>query len=584
MQTKFAAGCLLIGSLLAASCEDDKLVAKALSSAEVCALYIAAQKNSDPNQRCLAPALKDARDLTSAEVERGCRPGTAARAWADGLLAAINEGRLSVDWAHASSCLDKARAVRRNPGAGVTASAQWQALEDGVCKTFFKGLIKEGQPCQSRWDCEAGLGCYTDDPWGQGEQKSGLCQKPGAKGAACGSTHPCDDQTRCVLPEGKERGTCHERLAIGAACESEGDCLSDSCISAGGESKVCGPKPEPQKKLGEVCASSEECLGGAADCIVCRSLVQGAPRTCQPIGVLDDYCLDFNDCALDLGCNSSKCAYTALNEPCGQSPLLQALCSPELTCVPSGECWESLTQMACQSHGERCEWKDGACQHTSGSCLALPTTGACYLGQGCDSKSTYCDEDGSCTPFAKLGETCAPDGKAANLCLGCDPTTGACVDLWCIEDTCKYGCEVNADCNAGEYCGSGPNGQPTCLTAGSICEFNRECRAGEYCNLPLPDCGNIDFVLGGTGWDAWACRNTEGCKMTDFGCTSEKPGTCTPVQTAGAPCDPKGMITQCPSQACSPDDNGVGRCELDLGQGLDDDFVPDMLITVFLFG
>src|SRR5690606_19083864 len=76
-----------------------------LATLELCAMYLSQDLNyfrfqSDDIDTVLCAVMPThtALELSAAEVEYQCRPGTNGRIWADGLLAAEAAGRVDIDW------------------------------------------------------------------------------------------------------------------------------------------------------------------------------------------------------------------------------------------------------------------------------------------------------------------------------------------------------------------------------------------------------------------------------------------------------------------------------------------------------
>ncbi len=561
-------------------------VEEKLDPIELCALYLAQDQNQgrwgtdDPGWvLCMVGPTTTGLDFSEESLQRECRPGTAARKWADDLITAIEEERVGIDWDKAYECIDGSRSLRTSgPSFGLVGTEAWEAIRTGPCQSFYEGLVPDGEPCTDDWDCSAGSGCYTDDPFAEK-----LCLKLGTQGEACdGTFHPCAPEFFCG-----EDFTCVPLGAANAPCTYDEDCLSGLCAQNELGQTVCAPVPPTSgTPIGELCTTSAECN---ASCVGCRPLEDGAPTTCEVLGGEGAYCRDWFDCVLDLGCVHSVCTYAAAGQDCAVSNAspIQGLCAPGLVCLPDQSCG-ALDEAACGGNS-RCLWTPpseyygyyypGFCGPNLGTCEALPESGDCLAGAYC-AQGFYCSNGGTCFATAKAGEECDETGYDAPVCDGCD-TDGFCsAGLYCTGGTCEYACEFNDDCGEGEYCDTWA-WPPACTEMDPEgCFSDEECPSGSFCYVPGNACYDFD-------------GDPEGCATLEF-CTYDASydycdptgdafdGSCQSKLGTGEECAASNYGVDCESGYCSPDPEGVYRCEVVL-DGCSNNNAGFLQFT-FLFG
>jgi hypothetical protein len=639
-------------------------LAGAMSAQEICALYQAQDANYNRFGTdeadwvvCMVQPTTTADALSDAALARACRPGTPGRVWADDLRTAVCEGRLTVDWKAAETCVHSSRQLRgAGPSFGVVGTDDWLAVK-GACASFFSGAQHEGEECKDAWDCAEGLGCYTDDRWTPG---SVTCMAPAGLGAMCdASFHPCREDLMC-----SDSGTCVALKSAGAGCSDHAECVSGFCT---GFPTTCAPVMEPTvRQLGDTCvpcssfSSNEEACRANADCaydafnggclalepcdgycVGCRRADATAEYSCAVLGGEGAFCETWYDCVLDLGCIEGTCTASAVGEACtlNAAASLQSVCAAGSVCVYDGSCYDH-DEEACGADPE-CKWLadyDGSfgCEEVVGECAVLPTSGDClnafYCGDG-----TYCDNDLECVAFSDEGEQCSISGNLRPLCAGCDGS-GDCGALYCIAGACKYVCELDADCDDGEYC-SWSGLYPKCAPRESgACDRDESCPSGDYCHFEgaicyametSADCaapglcdwyeeGFCDATLDCSGHaDAETCNVASGCTFNTvetscdavadcdgFGTSSscgENPecvwvqayvacepdyagGECRALNEAGNECDPYQEGYDCTSGACSQNREGELLCEVELDTSGCSNNNATFLQFTFLFG
>lgn len=607
--------------------------AQPMTAQELCALYENYNQNGN---LCTTGSAKSAVDLSADALRAACRPGTEGYVWAEDLLEAIGNKRVSIDWAMSRDCLSKARELRAaNAGyllldATTTAGTQWQALENGVCKDFFKGAVTEGGNCVDEWDCVAGTVCGSKTPW---EPNSARCYAPGTAGAECQAYLGCADGFGC------KNGTCSTLLAEGATCDPDvghEDCASGYCEPEG----FCSPEAAELAALGEPCATFEDCDGG---CVSCRSAGPGGAKTCQLPGTQGAFCQAADDCLAELGCLNGKCGALASGAPCtGEVP-----CATSLTCTPTFNCLAfDGNPDACAETGV-CAYDDtqGWCDPTEGICTRLPTDGECAFDLYC-ATGFVCD-GGKCVAMAS-------EGAACNDVAPCS------APFQCINSACALPCASNVDCASGEYCDSAagactalPVGScnaatcaegTTCVDTGTICTSYQAdtaaCNADPRCSYEAAACTfSFDcLALDGdeaacgaagpclydpeSGWcdpdpavscdeytgNAADCASAPGCAVTSgcaikgwlcfgTGAECERPGCgwdastgqcvkleaeCVAQKEVGETCNVDLSGADCQSGDCSADDEDVYRCAVSLSRGCNRD--AGFVHLVFLFG
>jgi len=243
---------------------------------------------------------------------------------------------------------------------------------------------------------------------------------------------------------------------------------------------------------------------------------------CEPL--CEETCDDGNACTTD-ECDAGECVHSAVDCNDGNQCTADS-CNPE-----TGGC-ESLALA-----GEPCTDQDGsACTLDSGVCSA---TGDCELTaipDCCESDAECADAD-LCTFEACANNACVPDGAVdctpADACeqSGCDPATGACVDLPVI-------CDPPGPCEAGGSCI--PVGGCTYSPIPGCCLSDEACDDGDNCTSDV--CFNNACVHDTCHDPLDPCLQYDGCDEQ-----------CSPIATGPTDC---GDGINCTDDDCDPEQGG----------------------------
>jgi hypothetical protein len=510
-----------------------------LNATQLCALYWAGIQNtqdSDDNvfidgysgMVCTQATIFDARKYDAAIISYYCRPGTIGYKWGQALITAVNDGRVAIDWGMAKSCLEQSRELRASkPGVLVVGSPEWLALKVGICKSFYEGTKAQGVACKEDWDCQGDMGCYTATPTIAGSR---TCLPGAGLNGACSEWLPCAADFTC------DHGHCVDKLGLGDDCYYASDCASGVCD----QDKVCGEAPTTG--VGESCTSAAECNLG---CGSCRPTLREAPTTttCQPLGLTGEFCRDWLDCALDLGCVDGVCTASPAGTPCGTEGL-EIVCDAATVCIALAPCATYLDQASCEA--------DAACVYDSDNeecaaivlrCVAkadLPTSGAC-LGGVCGGQAV-CTTDNRCVIPGRDGAVC-DDVNPCDQYVGFTCTTSG---------RCALQCANNEDCPAGNFCAdlNGDHDYECSPFVTTGCTGNFECAPSTWCRIAGKQCFQFATDLRCSGDSE--CHFTAGTCIPWDGTCAQKPtrDTCTT--------DPK--CAWLPSGSC-----GAPDCYVDVG-------------------
>ncbi|HEY8041213.1 MAG TPA: hypothetical protein VIF15_15510 [Polyangiaceae bacterium] len=196
------------------------------------------------------------------------------------MSSAIARGRVTFDFNAAQSCEGALQGF-------IAGGVCWNAIDtnqsgkgifsSSPCNTVVTGRQGQGQPCAVDFECQDSLTCV-----GWTNASDGLCETPGAAGAACGAApdagttitidygfgaHPA-----CATGAFCAGLSCAAQRAGGAACAVDAECLSGTCrvgqCGTGAPSAQNGP-----------CADKHDCQNG----LYCAPGDGGTtPGTCQP--------------------------------------------------------------------------------------------------------------------------------------------------------------------------------------------------------------------------------------------------------------------------------------------------------------
>jgi uncharacterized repeat protein (TIGR01451 family) len=428
------------------------------------------------------------------------------------------------------------------------------------------------------------IGCTTDAACPAGDwcnETLAFCVPTEANGVAIPVDGPHTNPTL--------NGTC--TAAAGALVCTSGVCdpADNECGLKNGDG-ACTVANGPTVCRSGVCDTDGKCglADGDGTCtvatgpVVCRSGVCSVSGVCEAAGT----------CDVDADCTGGdwcfETTHTCTPQLANGAPVPTD--PPHTTPVLNGTCSDSVAKLVCLS---------GVCDPSDNKCGFKNGDGTCTAGNGpvicrsgaCDPNDHHCglaNGDGTCTPAT--GSVVCRSGMCS-VSLVCEPAGG---------------CEVDADCAAGNWCmestntctpklGNGvaiptdpPHTGPTLngmCTAGAaalvcvsgVCDpSNNECgiaTGNGTCTVPT---GPVVCQSGACSVDG-TCEPAGGCEI-DADCAAgswclESTHTCTPKLANGTPVptDPphtnpvlNGMCTAgsgalvCVSGVCDPKDNECG--------------------------
>jgi hypothetical protein len=230
-------------------------------------------------------------------------------------------------------------------------------VEQTYIGALYACAIPEAMDCNDADDCVEGWQCSVRDA-----SSCGTCIKPTADN--CEVTYDCPGGERCF------DGTCGPATAIGSACGSSNECLSNRCDG------VCVEDPA----AGSICATTLDCAAYLwCDDGVCAPPARPGEACDRDAGL---------SCQLGYACYEGRCeAVGFLNVPVG------GLCETDEACVPGAWCLGSVceqTESTCVTHSQ-CP----AGQYCDGECLPQIAAGAeCNDSAQC--VSGFCSDDAVC--------------------------------------------------------------------------------------------------------------------------------------------------------------------------------------------
>ncbi|MCB9639983.1 MAG: hypothetical protein H6727_13900 [Myxococcales bacterium] len=247
---------------------------------------------------------------------------------------------------------------------------------------------------------------------------------------------------------------------------------------------------------------------------------------------------------------------------------------------------------------------NATCDTTLGICVSIKTpsemtrteipenrTVFCTATNQCPSGS-FCDQ-GQCIPGCGSDADC-PDQQsclANKICGNCAKNGDCLAGLTCQKNRC-INCELDAQCQDGEYCDSNtglcrtrcksrencPAGWVCAAQRCAYCKTDEECAQGEICLALDPTQGEASTRLCTTG-----CRTSDKCDkdvpfcdlksqkcvacLEDKDCSDGllcKQGSCTPCQHGDCPQNAfcVGAKQRCITNGCNNDDDCMGRPNL----------------------
>lgn len=134
------------------------------------------------------------------------------------------------------------------------------------CEGLVHGVLASGTRCRSSLECADGLRCQ-----GVGPTDAGVCARPAPEGAPCDTAvdplasyalqNPWLDHERPECAGACVRHRCQAPVAIGGACESDGQCGAGNRCSAG--ACAAGPlAPVGGPCTSAACADGARCVAG----------------------------------------------------------------------------------------------------------------------------------------------------------------------------------------------------------------------------------------------------------------------------------------------------------------------------------
>lgn len=343
-----------------------------------------------------------------------------------------------------------------------------KCLPDNTCTTW--------KACASDTDCSGEtprcrtsdlrcVECTTNAQCGAGKTcREGLCL-PSVNGCAsdahCSGAKPVCDTT--------------ERLCVRCRKGHPEDCNGAFC-----RDDTCVPCEDSVDCLAEYFTSRPYCVSGG----------------CRP-------CLNDNDCPTTFLCEKMECVGDTLDGPCALDGkcLRNQICVADTggTLVCRNHCDPFAASSGCPS-GKACAISSFQAGVAVGACVPK-TPGRRTLGQTC-SENDLCEVDLECEPSApgesKCRKRCSSDMpgacSAGETCRttvkkdlrGIPRAVGLCER----PSSAGRACANDAQCDAGQICGAGPDvSQPwtwtnVCMwpqgakTGGQSCQRDAECRSG----------------------------------------------------------------------------------------------------------
>jgi len=259
----------------------------------------------------------------------------------------------------------------------------------------------------------------------------------------CCSNGDCRDGFRCArrpsLDVYVDLGVCSTPGVCLASCTSDAACeVGNRCNQATGE---CVPKKGVDAGVGSQCTKNEDCNSGT-----CLTSFPGGYCT-SPCGTQFQGCEPGSEC-YEIGDGSASCL---------------------LLCQTGDEC----------RAGYRCQEvaSGGDAGKILGYCVPRCESSGCPDGQSCDSSGAciegsagpgpigaFCSGDGDCDSGAC--DTAQPNGYCTDSCASCAGN--------CIDNTCRAGCDAEADCRFGYLCLDA-----ACVPA---CRSDSDCAGEEICD------------------------------------------------------------------------------------------------------
>ncbi|MCB9850760.1 MAG: hypothetical protein H6817_08650 [Phycisphaerales bacterium] len=405
------------------------------------------------------------------------------------------------------------------------------ACNVGVC--VGSTGICEAVPRNEGGTCDDGDACTINDACASGVCEGTLrdCSSLDA-GCTLGVCNPSDGS--CFAQPVGEGGACND---------GDGCTVDDTCVSG-----VCAGLPKDCSGLDGSC-NTGVCVGTSGVCVAEPANEGGA-------------CDDGNGCSVSDACSNGACIgvgmdCSSLDDACnagfcvGTTGLCDATPTNEGgTCDDGDRCTidDACATGNCAGVPVDCSHLDddcnvGACEPTTGGCLAVPRNegGSCDDGDDC-TVNDACNS-GVCSGSAK---DCSAAGDACNVgvCVG---TSGVCV----AEPANEGGaCDDGDNCSTGDACSNG-----VCVGAQVDCSgFDDACNAG-FCDGASGLCDVTPVNEGGSCNDGDLCTIDDACAI----------GSCT-----GVPVDCSHLDDDCNVGVCEPTTGGCIAVPRNEGGACDD--------------
>ena len=462
--------------------------------------------------------------------------------------------------------------------------------------------------CVSVLDPEA-CGAERNSPVGTPCDEGTLCESGICDGDICISTcldgSTCSNDTYCDFD-----GWCIPLIAMGEACEEDGQCITGACEGSLVSDKTCVCLDHTHCSEHEYCATFgvNECTPviDICDDICSTDKSCGTEAICAgaPVGqcVIGGASIVGQLCCRDAQCASGVCASDGVCQCAEDSDCPSGVCDTSLfganvcvECIHHDDCDEGLfcavdtcvskfpVGLACNKDDECISdicGSNGVCQCASsldcgddlvcstalfGANLCVQCETDAHCGDG-----AYCDVD-ICRDQLIVGETCHSDVACLSDLCGSNDQCQCKEDHHCgpgmMCSTALFGanhcveCEGHADCNAGSYCSDG-----MCLNqsiVGEVCSEDIQCLS-DICEGSEPstctcgndsDCGDnmvCDTSVFGMN-TCVQCMNHSHCGTDSF-CHD---GACVDQGPVGFPCT---KDDHCLSDSCQGDTFGEGNC------------------------
>jgi hypothetical protein len=425
-------------------------------------------------------------------------------------------------------------------------------------------VCDDGDLCTTD-SCDALDGCIfspVECPVGEEcDPADGQCKAP----AECEVDADCDDGEYCNGEEICDMGTCMPGTP--PDCDDNVGCTADSC-----------------DEVEDICVNTPD-DGACDDADVCTGTETCDPvNDCQPGNPL--VCDDGNLCTTDSCDPVAGCIYTPVECPVGeQCDPADGQCKVPAECEVDADCddglycnGEEICDMGTCIAGTPPNCDDGvgctadSCDEVGDSCVNAPDDGACDDADVCNGAET-CDPELDCQPGDPLvcedGDLCTNDNcDPSDGCIfspvvcspgeECDPADGQCKPL--------PGCEVDADCDDGQYC----NGEEICDTGVGECFPGTPPDCNDYVDCTVDTCDEVEDTCVNTPEDSLCddgdvCNGMETCDAVD-GCQPGDPLNCDDgVGCTDDTCDPVAGCRNSPNDDNCPDDgvycNGEELCD-----------------------